>query len=85
VAVVTVELQEDVARFVQARAKQESAVEPQIVADLVRGGFEQNLKRLYRAYQEGEISLSSLAEQLGITTWRAYHLLEERGWRTANV
>ena len=48
-------------------------------------GFERKLRCLCQASQEGEISLSCLAEQLGVTTWRAYHLLEGRGWRTANI
>jgi predicted nucleic acid-binding protein len=43
------------------------------------------LRELYKQYQEGEISLGYLAEQLGVGTWRAYHLLEERGLRTANM
>ena len=65
--------------------EQQKISEAEVVADLVESGFEQKLNRLYRAYQEGEISLSTMAEQLGVTTWRAYHLLEDRGWRTANI
>jgi hypothetical protein len=84
-AMVMVELGEDIAHYVETRVKQEKLSRADVVADLVESGFEQKLKSLYRAYQEGEISLSYLAEQLGITTWRAYHLLEERGWRTANI
>ncbi|MGA9348958.1 MAG: hypothetical protein WBW48_09150 [Anaerolineae bacterium] len=53
--------------------------------DLLERGFEQRLKELDKQYQEGEISLGYLAEQLGVGTWRAYHLLEERGLRTANI
>jgi predicted HTH domain antitoxin len=81
----TVDLGEDIAQFVRARVKREKLDESEVLADLVRSGFEQKLKDLHRAYQEGEISLSYLAEQLGMTTWRVYHLLEERGWRTSNV
>jgi predicted HTH domain antitoxin len=65
--------------------KRQEISEAEVVPDLIKSGFEQKLKRLYRAYREGEISLSVLAEQLDITIWRAYHLLEERGWRTANI
>jgi predicted HTH domain antitoxin len=53
--------------------------------DLLERGFEKKLRELYKQYQEGEISLGYLAEQLGVGTWRAYHLLEERGLRTANI
>jgi predicted HTH domain antitoxin len=55
------------------------------ITDSDQRNFEQRLVSLYQAYQDGRISLSSLAEQLGITTWRTYHLLEDRGWRTANI
>jgi hypothetical protein len=84
-AVVMIELGDDIAHYVESRVRQEKVSQADVVADLVESGFEQKLNSLYRAYQEGEISLSYLAEQLGITTWRAYHLLEERGWRTANI
>jgi predicted HTH domain antitoxin len=53
--------------------------------NLLERSFEQRLRELYKQYQEGEISLGYLAEQLGVGTWRAYHLLEERGLRTANI
>jgi predicted HTH domain antitoxin len=53
--------------------------------NLFERGFEQRLRELYKQYQEGEISLGYLAEQSGVGTWRAYHLLEERGLRTANI
>jgi predicted HTH domain antitoxin len=48
-------------------------------------GFEQKLEELYNQFQRGECSLGYLAEQLGITTWEAVHLLEERGWHTSNL
>ncbi len=84
-AVVTIEIQENVAQYVQARERIEQLGKADIFADLIRSGFEQKLKKLYKTYQEGEISFSYLAEQLGMTTWQTYHLLEERGWRTANI
>lgn len=84
-AVVMVELAEDIARYVEFKVNQEKTSQAEVIAELVESGFEQKLRSHYKAYQEGEISLSYLAEQLGITTWRAYHLLEERGWRTANI
>ena len=83
--VVSLELKEDVARFVKTKAARDQTDEATILKDLVETGFEQRLRELYQEYQEGEISLGYLAEQLGVTTWRAYHLLEERGLRTANV
>jgi predicted HTH domain antitoxin len=82
---VSIELKEDIARFIKTRAEKEQTDEAEILNDLLERGFEQRLKELYQQYQAGEISLGYLAEQLGVSTWRAYHLLEERGWRTANI
>ena len=56
-----------------------------VLADLVQRGFEQKLAELYEMFQQGECSLGYLAEQLGITTWEAVHLLEARGLRTTNL
>lgn len=56
-----------------------------ILVDLVQRGFEQKLAELYQTFQRGECSLGYLAEQLGITTWEAVHLLEARGLRTTNL
>jgi predicted HTH domain antitoxin len=83
--VVNLELKEDIATFVKTRAAKEEVEELVILEDLLERGFEQRLRELYKQYQEGEISLGYLAEQLGVGTWRAYHLLEERGLRTANI
>jgi len=58
---------------------------PPVLADIVRRGFEQKLAELYGMFQQGECSLGYLAEQLGITSWEAVHLLEGRGWRTTNL
>ena len=55
------------------------------MSGVIEERFEQRLAELYEKYQQGEISLGYLAEQLGMTIWRVYHLLEERGLRTANV
>jgi hypothetical protein len=78
-------MEKDVAGSVKTKAVRDQTDEATVLKDLVETGFEQRLSELYQEYQEGEISLGYLAEQLGVTTWRAYHLLEERGLRTANV
>ncbi|HID30626.1 MAG TPA: hypothetical protein EYP19_11560 [Desulfobacterales bacterium] len=67
------------------RRKVPTGEDDDLTDKLPERGFEQRLKELYQQYQAGEISLGYLAEQLGVSTWRAYHLLEERGWRTANI
>ena len=48
-------------------------------------GFEEKLTELYEQFQRGECSLGYIAEQLGITTWELYELLERRGLRTTNL
>jgi hypothetical protein len=68
-----------------ARARQQNMEESEIISDLINSGYRQKLNDYYQAYQRGEISLSCFADELGITTWELYHLLEEMGWRTANV
>jgi hypothetical protein len=40
----------------------------------------QKLMELYEDFTRGECSLGYLAEQLGITTWAAYDLLEKKGF-----
>jgi predicted HTH domain antitoxin len=84
-SIVTVGLKEDIAQFVKARAVRTGQNESSALEALIEERFEQRLAELYEMYQQGEISLGYLAEQLGMTTWRVYHLLEERGLRTANV
>ena len=56
-----------------------------LLTELVLRGFEQKLSELYEEFQQGEISLGYLAEQLGISSWEAVHLLKERGLRTTNL
>jgi hypothetical protein len=84
-AEVIVKLRDDVAQYITVRASQQNMEESEIVLDLIHSGYRQKLYDYYQAYQQGEISLSYFADELGITTWELYHLLEEMGWRTANV
>jgi len=83
--VVRVELPPEVARFVHRKAERSGVDEKVVVADLLQVGFEQKLRELYSQYQQGDISLGYLAEQLGVGVWQLYHLLEDRGLRTANI
>ena len=36
-------------------------------------------------FKSGECSLGYLAEQLGISAWEAYDILEKKGLRTTNL
>jgi hypothetical protein len=47
--------------------------------------FEENLAELYEQFQRSECSFGYMAQQLGITTWDLYDVLERRGLRTTNV
>ena len=40
---------------------------------------------LYEQFQQSECSFGYMAEQLGVTTWDLYDLLERRGLRTTNL
>jgi hypothetical protein len=53
--------------------------------ELLARGFEEKLAELYEQFQRSECSLGYMAEQLGITTWDLYALLERRGLRTTNL
>jgi len=53
--------------------------------ELLARGFEEKLVELYEQYQRGECSFGYMAEQLGITSWDLYALLERRGLRTTNL
>ena len=59
--------------------------ESPLLSELLARGFEEKLLELYEAFQGGECSLDYLAEQLGIGTWDAYHILENRGLKTTNL
>jgi hypothetical protein len=53
--------------------------------ELLARGFEEKLAELYEQFQCSERSFGYMAEQLGITTWDLYALLERRGLRTTNL
>jgi hypothetical protein len=55
------------------------------VAELVDLGFETRLRQLYARFEQGEISLGYLAQELGVGLRDAYYLLEERRWPTSNI
>ncbi len=53
--------------------------------ELLARGFEEKLAELYEQFQRGECSFGYMSEQLGVTTWDLYDLLERRGLRTTNL
>lgn len=53
--------------------------------ELLARGFEEKLVELYEQFQRSECSFDYIAEQLGVTTWDLYDLLEQRDLRTTNL
>lgn len=53
--------------------------------ELLARGFEEKLAELYEQFQRSECSFGYVAEQLGITVWDLYDLLERQGLRTTNL
>jgi hypothetical protein len=83
--VLTLELDEQLSRFVQHQAAEKKATPTQVAAEILRAGFELRLQELYKRYIQGEFSFGRLASEMGMTTWELTHLLEERGWATHNL
>jgi len=71
--------------LIRAKYSGLKALESPIVSEFLVRGFDQKLMELYEDFVRGECSLGYLAEQLGITTWEAYELLEQKGLRTSNL
>jgi hypothetical protein len=63
----------------------EGKPDPTVRLELLARGFEDKLAELYEQFQRSESSFGYMAEQLGITTWDLYTLLERRGLRTTNL
>ncbi|MDI6886829.1 MAG: hypothetical protein QMD22_10935 [archaeon] len=75
----------DVLELIQEKYGEKKVGESEIVREFIVRGFEQKLMELYEVFKRGECSLGYLAEQLEISTWEAYDLLEKKGLRTTNL
>lgn len=76
--VVTIKISDEVAKYVaKSTAKYNKSVD-EVVNELLKIGFERKLKILYKRYRSGEISLSWMAQELGLSVRDAYDLLEKR-------
>ena len=53
--------------------------------ELLARGFEEKLAELYEQFQRSECSFDYVAEQLGVSTWDLYDLLEQHDLRTTNL
>jgi len=83
---VEVPVREEIWEVVQRRRATRPDVDwVSFVAELVDLGFEYHLRQLYARFEQGEISLGYLAQELGLGLRDVYHLLEKRGWPTSNI
>jgi len=84
--IVEVPVREEIWEAIQRRRATRPDVDwVSFVAELIDLGFEYRLRQLYARFEQGEISLGYLAQELGLSLRDAYHLLEERGWPTSNI
>jgi DNA-binding phage protein len=83
---VVVPVKEEILRAAERRkAAEGSEGIAQFLAELIDLGFEHRLQQLYRRFEEGEISLGFLAQELGLGVRDLYEALERRGLPTTNI
>jgi predicted HTH domain antitoxin len=75
----------DVTEIIREKYGEKKVDESEMARALMVRGFEQKLMELYEDFKSGVCSLGYLAEQLGISTWEAYDILEKKGLRTTNL
>jgi len=81
-----VPVKEEILRAAERRkATEGSEGIAQFLAELIDLGFEYRLQQLYRRFEEGEISLGFLAQELGLGVRDLYAALERRGLPTTNI
>jgi len=83
--ILTLELDEQLSKFVQHQAAEKNTTPLQVAEEILRAGFEMRLQELYKRYVQGDYSFGRLAQEVGMTTWELTHLLEEREWATHNL
>lgn len=81
---VNTEIFHDTMIFLDQQLK-EGKLDTAVRLELLARGFEEKLAELYEQFQRSECSFGYMAEQLGVTTWDLYDLLERRGLRTTNL
>jgi hypothetical protein len=83
---VVVPVKEEILRAAERRkAAEGSEGIAQFLAELIDLGFEHRLQQLYRRFEEGEISLGFLAQELGLGVRDLYAALERRSLPTTNI
>ncbi len=72
---VSVELDERLERFINHAQQSKHLTPPQISAELSGAGYHDLVRRLHRQYLDGEITLHSMAKELGLEYRELYALL----------
>ncbi|HJH25181.1 MAG TPA: hypothetical protein C5S37_00055 [Methanophagales archaeon] len=75
----------NVLELIREKYGEKKVGESEMVREFMVRGFEQKLMELYGDFKSGECRLGYLAEQLGISAWEAYDILEKKGLRTTNL
>ena len=76
--VVTIEIRDEVAKYVTKSTEQYNRTVDEVVNELLKIGFEKKFKELYKRYRRGEISLGWMAKELGLSLRDTYDYLERR-------
>ena len=74
----------DTLDFLSERLKEGSLAEA-VQLELLARRFEEKFSELDEQFQRSECRFSYMAEQLGLTAWDLYALLERRGLLTTNL
>lgn len=76
--VVTIKISDEVAKYVTKYTTKYNRAIDDVVNELLMIGFEQKFSDLYKRYRNGEISLSWMARELGLSLRDTYDLLERK-------
>jgi len=75
---VTIKIRDEAAKYVTKSTVKYNRSVDEVVNELLRIGFEQKFKELYKRYRRGEISLGWMAKELGFSLRDTYDFFEKR-------
>lgn len=76
---ITIKIKDEIAKYVTKYTTKYNRPIDEVVNELLSIGFEHKFSELYKQYRKGEISLSWLGKELGLSLRDTYDLLEKRG------
>ena len=71
---IPVSVSDEIIKYVESSNKDES----EVLADLLKEGYEARLKKLYQKYRSGELTIRKISKLLGLSYREFYRLLEEK-------